>query len=430
MCLRPVHIVLHRGVAIEQLNGSRLSMEREMTVPCGKCVECLKRKQNDFMQVFYTAAQQYGSMVFVTLTYRDSSLPLRCRRVTVLHDSGELMSDTDVNQRAHFYSDDLDDIYLGEGSRVRTTYFDSLSEKKYGRGKTCKICHSVIMDGIDTMNMEVQASLRRRDVRLWIKRFRVNYKRKYGKNLLAFKYVCVGEYGSKSYRPHYHLCFFGLPVSVINEACIDWNERFGFSYVKSVPVVSATSNHNDIEACSHYVAKYMTKGCFDCSSIADGLIEKPRVMISTGIVDYSGFFDYYRGTDNIIPSAYFPPTWYDENQLDKIIHRRYFCINGKRYSLGNHFIKNIFYEKEKEIDLSGNTRYKIRRIPLQNAVSSRVFSLAVCRDLEELQKVTSEVAWADVDAVEEFIIRRSISADERENFALNKLKQFYRKDVF
>lgn len=48
-------------------------------------------------------------------------------------------------------------------------------------------------------------SLSKRDVQLFIKRLRSNYK--YDNHLM---YYCAGEYGAKSGRPHYHLIIFGL----------------------------------------------------------------------------------------------------------------------------------------------------------------------------------------------------------------------------
>jgi hypothetical protein len=55
------------------------------------------------------------------------------------------------------------------------------------------------------------SQLSKRDVQLWCKRVRkAGYK---------FRYYIVGEYGSKTFRPHYHILFFGsVPDEVIRSS--------------------------------------------------------------------------------------------------------------------------------------------------------------------------------------------------------------------
>lgn len=59
----------------------------------------------------------------------------------------------------------------------------------------------------DTGEIGVAATLLKRDVQLFIKRLRKNYK--YDNRI---KYFCAGEYGSRTYRPHYHIILFGLKL--------------------------------------------------------------------------------------------------------------------------------------------------------------------------------------------------------------------------
>ncbi|UPW41946.1 replication initiator protein [Dipodfec virus RodF1_63] len=51
------------------------------------------------------------------------------------------------------------------------------------------------------------ATLKKRDIQLFFKRLRKNYK--YDNPL---RYYCAGEYGSQTYRPHYHAIIFGLKL--------------------------------------------------------------------------------------------------------------------------------------------------------------------------------------------------------------------------
>lgn len=48
---------------------------RTYTVPCGKCVECLKTRQNDYMVRIYEELMQAGKGCFLTLTYAPENVP-------------------------------------------------------------------------------------------------------------------------------------------------------------------------------------------------------------------------------------------------------------------------------------------------------------------------------------------------------------------
>lgn len=48
--------------------------------------------------------------------------------------------------------------------------------------------------------------LQKRDLQLFFKRLRKRF------NTCKIKYFAVGEYGSKTYRPHYHFLIYGLPI--------------------------------------------------------------------------------------------------------------------------------------------------------------------------------------------------------------------------
>lgn len=59
-----------------------------------------------------------------------------------------------------------------------------------------------------------QSQIVRRDLQLWFKRLR--------KAGYALRYFAVGEYGSITYRPHYHVILFGsIPTSAMEYAWID-----------------------------------------------------------------------------------------------------------------------------------------------------------------------------------------------------------------
>lgn len=61
----------------------------------------------------------------------------------------------------------------------------------------------------DDVHLPKNGSLCKRDVQLFLKRLRKMFP------FLTIKYFCAGEYGSTTFRPHYHLVVFG--VNLFNE---------------------------------------------------------------------------------------------------------------------------------------------------------------------------------------------------------------------
>lgn len=79
--------------------------------------------------------------------------------------------------------------------------------------------------------------LNKRDLQLWFKRVR--------KQGYKFRYYAVGEYGSKTMRPHYHVIVFGdIPEDVLRNAWAKKNRRtkklvpFGYVHVGQVTPAS------------------------------------------------------------------------------------------------------------------------------------------------------------------------------------------------
>lgn len=88
---------------------------------------------------------------------------------------------------------------------------------------------------------EVRPTLYKKDVQLFIKRFRKN-------TGMKIRYFAVGEYGSKTLRPHYHLIMFNLGTDKIRvkyELFKAWKDQ-GMVHVGDVTMRSIS-----------YTAKYM-----------------------------------------------------------------------------------------------------------------------------------------------------------------------------
>lgn len=165
-------------------------------VPCGHCVACQNNKRSSLS--LKLRLEEYASKYcyFLTLTYDDDNLPLfSLGRDTLSQDfirlypcSGRLRNDS-------FIDDFCEDFYNFDSAFVdKMDYYSSFVtnyERKYH--KTCVYGHGLY------------ALLYYRDVQLFLKRIRKFIYKNYGEKI---RYYVIGEYGTKSLRPHWHLLFF------------------------------------------------------------------------------------------------------------------------------------------------------------------------------------------------------------------------------
>lgn len=206
MCVNPIKIK-NPCKRIAKNGGQKL----ELTVPCGKCVECVKNKRNEwyfrtYQQVQETFAKR-GYVYFDTLTYNDENIP----------------------RFSHFI--DVDKYNVGDFTCFNRDHF-----------------------------------------RDFIKRLRLYLKYHYKCN--EFKYFLTSEYAVDprfTRRPHYHILFFvlckidALSFSRAVAECWHYGITDGLPYKETLHVlrhVYSKSNNNDFKlvtkACN-YVAKYVNK---------------------------------------------------------------------------------------------------------------------------------------------------------------------------
>lgn len=244
-------------------------------VPCGKCAECLNRKQNDNAVLSYIEACKRGRLVFVTLTYNNSSFPLRQR-------CGILRGKT---------QDGLDNIewftpnfLFGE----RAVEWRSRYVELAGEDFSTVIRSDVLTDSSgNKLLYEYSPSLCRKDFRDYLKRERIDYERRHGEKLPDFSYMLVGEYGEQNHRPHYHCCFYGIEENLVREIMNNWTLQYGYIDVKLVQQFNSDPTHDGFFAASRYLGKYLTKGEADSYNVLCGLAEKSRVCrsVNFGIPD-------------------------------------------------------------------------------------------------------------------------------------------------
>lgn len=151
-----------------------ITLKNGNIVPCGHCVGCLSRRQDDWTFRLQVEQRYSSSAIFLTLTYDERNVPI---------------------------------------------YVDS----------STGISHHV---------------LSKRDIQLFLKRLRKRYSQ------YRLRYFCCGEYGPSTFRPHYHLIVFNLPLNYENfklpkELCEIWGKGY---------VTVSRVTHNRL----HYVSKYST----------------------------------------------------------------------------------------------------------------------------------------------------------------------------
>lgn len=196
-CLAPIVIRDKRDL---NLYGGTCYMQ----VPCGKCYNCLRRMQLDWSIRLIEQLRHSPLACFITLTYRDSSVP---------------------------YS------------------FDSVSG-------------------------ESRMSLCKHDYQTWLKMLRYDCSR----DGVGFpvSYLICGEYGSRNFRPHYHIVVIGRTSDQLRISLDRWRADFGFVLAEDIGCTE-----KDKSCVGMYVGKYSTKSVLmGRSPLLLPFMEKPFILSS------------------------------------------------------------------------------------------------------------------------------------------------------
>lgn len=155
MCTRPLSILRQ-----DTIKGKYFDV-----VPCGRCPECLQRKQGEFAALAVLEAKRCKSLHFVTFTYNNASVPI-------------MFSVEDGTQRPEFVELAVHSTCVGYCDNHNGTL-------------------SCATDGV----RDWCPSLKRLDIRMFLKHCRNKWKYQTG-DVVSFRYAGFGEYGGKTYRPH------------------------------------------------------------------------------------------------------------------------------------------------------------------------------------------------------------------------------------
>lgn len=128
-------------------NPAKISLTSRITVPCGKCPNCLKSKSIDWAFRLGKELRASSSALFLTLTYSDENIPVTSDGIQTL----------DKSHLRHF---------LGDLRNYQRRPYQTTRESRK-------------MSLADTEHV-------------------------------ALRFYAIGEYGSKTVRPHYHILLFNL----------------------------------------------------------------------------------------------------------------------------------------------------------------------------------------------------------------------------
>ena len=258
-------------------------------VPCGKCEECIKDKQNEYVIRSIEESLKVGNAWFITLTYNDDTVPV------VFTDEGEIDEET------------------GEIIEYR------------GR----------------------LLSLNNKDIVNWKKRVRrsVEY---HEKRKIDFSYLICGEYGPKTHRPHYHGLLIGLSDADAMKFKKDWESHHGFTYFSKV----SNFDIDKVAAyTAKYITKFreledenVINGKVEkprkITSVGFGLPTKERFeAMRKDILGDLWNEDLNKVVEHINPLKL-------EKKIKQIAKKRKYKRNGREYKLPTYYKRRIFYVKD------------------------------------------------------------------------------------
>lgn len=316
-CLRPI--------SVPKVTGTKRSILR-----CGKCAHCLRQKRNE-LAVRAMREMQGKKVVFLTFTYTDDTCP-----VYHLHqefdENGVIYKEYDQIERFPRFFKDAPFVWVTNKQGVKVKRYKPLIE------------FSKPLIGLRQLDTYYQ-SIDYEDVKKLFKRFRASCPGALG------SFICVPEYGSCGYRPHYH--FFGeyKDKKDIEKLVDDWSSRYGHVDVRF------PSDYDDVAKLAAYVSKYCAKGKFDCPYIVRGYCKKPRRSVSCNYglgsdAEYKRLFAFLCAYD--VYGDYDPldavyVSRFNKDDLELLARRRVYQINGFYYPLPKFLVRKIFYHRDKYV---------------------------------------------------------------------------------
>lgn len=243
----------------------------------------------------------------------------------------------------------------------------------YARNWTIRIIHecclhkrnSFITLTYNNDNLPENGTLVKKHVQDFMKNLRIKLQRRFGVDI---RFYCAGEYGSQTYRPHYHLIIFGWDFpdrrqcGKSKKGCryyrsplLEETWQYGFSSVGDVSFNSAA-----------YVSKYVTKklnGVYE-DFVYDGIEKEFALMSRRPGIGHDFIMKYPDDVYNYDAVEFKgfktrPPVYYD-NILAKVDPFRYVKIKEDRAVKGIDYKQKIhdrFFSGDDPFDYLEYERY-------------------------------------------------------------------------
>lgn len=441
MCTRPITKTFPPSVH-DRLLG--VYSPRVLSLPCGKCAECLKKRQNDLSVRVYNEAKSKGSATFVTLTYAPKFVPVAQSMWCADKQTGEFVRFTDAELVPDFLrnGDSLEaDILRGQIADYKTKGAPLLEDKtsifNLGNFGITKVFEEEFSK---EWYIRYTPTLYYEDVKLALKRFRKNT----GLTSKDFSYVAVGEYGANpesTQRPHYHLVFFGLSLEQVYKFADEW--KYGFKSIKRVMFVNSDGS-DGLARVSRYIGKYCSKGVFDAYTNKTGCTLKNRLRSSKGLgasipdnlIEHYLAYDVCRYDINnpykTIPKELF------QKVIDTIIERQFVEINKCKYALPSTLRRRIFgYQRTDTKKFARPKGFEAKCLEIfEKAIYSPLFYLVTAelqrrifeKDSDEFRKCVVDTSPKNLSqAVALFNLRQEVALEDRESACRASILKFYQQ---
>lgn len=180
-------------------------------VPCGKCVACQNNKRSSLSLKLRLEEYTSKYCYFLTLTYDDKNLPLFSLGTDLqTNDFLRIYPYSERMRSDSMISDFCSDFFNFDSDFVDMMdyYVDFVQNYERKFHKSCVYGHGLY------------ALLYYRDIQLFLKRLRKYINKYYGEKI---RFYIIGEYGTKSLRPHWHclLFFDSSELSQAFEDCVN-----------------------------------------------------------------------------------------------------------------------------------------------------------------------------------------------------------------
>lgn len=425
------------------VTSRRTGKTRYIEAPCGKCIECLKKRQNDWKLRICHECKYWSHVYFFTLTYKPETCIGGVFYRDTLTEPLFICSERDWNK---YYSKQYDDDVVFKSTAVKS------------------------------------------DVQLWFKALREDISRKcYDGGRFPCKYFICAEYGPNpngTKRPHYHgILMCDLPFNDLKPYFNKWHDNIGRVDFREVGIT-----REDKSSVANYISKYCAKGCFESrrEDIENGFIEcawsvmsknigerwikenklrylsyVPQTSSIEGLFDVDDIDQIYHSTngldlpfwselDSLIENNYIYDGDIHKYSMPRYYRERLYCayVSYDDVKLTNKLNLKIDYGTNKQHPTAGHFCYRWSAPPLtyetcivsnkryvsesflSAALAYRLRMLADSRFNEDIRRIQDDTKCTYMEAASSVLRSNELANEYRRKSAETSLSSFYTTNMW